>query len=89
MQVHSRDMLAAQQQNWGSLTLLGFGQGYWSWFAPKPQVERQQEGKELIWKSSWILHLHLMLDRMGLEKMTTFVQRVYTETLSFWETFNI
>lgn len=62
-----------RQQNWASRTPSGFGQGYWSWFAPKPQVERQQEGKELIWKSFWILHLHLMLNRMGLDGENDYV----------------
>lgn len=31
------------------------------------RTERQQEGKELIWKSSWLLHLHLTVDRMRLD----------------------
>ena len=33
----------------------------------------REEGKELVWKSSCILHLHLMLDRTGLDRENDYV----------------
>lgn len=48
----------------------------------------REEGKELIWKRSCICTL--CLTGWGwTERMTMFIQHVYTETLSFWETFNM
>lgn len=66
---HSTGMLEAEQ------AALGQSDPAWPW--PRllalacshttGRTERQQEGKESIWKSSWLLHLHLKLSRMGLD----------------------
>lgn len=47
-----------------------------------------EEGKELIWESSWILHLHLMLDRMGLDRKNDCIYSVclHRDALFLWNT---